>query len=278
MSTTAETFELTRAQAEFYEARFVPALFAGWAPLLVEAAGVGPDGSVLDVACGTGVVARAAAARTGEGGRIVGLDRSPAMLDVARRLLPGAEFHRGDAARLPFADASFDTVLCQASLMFFPEPRTALAEMARVVTPDGTVGLHVWGRLESSPGYLAFVEVAARHAGPEAISLLSSYFVHGDLPALTRLLASAGLDVVATTTRLGAIRSPSVADFVAMEVESTPLVDRLDDATYAAIRADSEEALRPFLTADGVAVPIEGHVVTARRRDRTPRHADHRQA
>jgi ubiquinone/menaquinone biosynthesis C-methylase UbiE len=265
MSATTETFELTRQQAEFYEARFVPALFAEWAPLLVDAAGVVAGRTVLDVACGTGIVARVAASRTGDGGRVVGLDRSQAMLDVAARLLPTAEFRRGDAARLPFEDAAFDTVLCQASLMFFPAPQLALAEMARVVAPGGTVGVQVWGRLESSPGFLAFVEVAARHGGPGTIGLLSSYFVHGDLEHLEGLVRTAGLEVVSTTTRLGAMRYGSIDEFVSTEVESTPLMDRIDEPTYAAIRADAREALVPFVTDGGVRLPIEGHLVIARR-------------
>lgn len=265
MSSTAETFELTEEQAEFYEAQFVPALFGEWAPLLVEAAGVRPGSSVLDVACGTGIVARAAVTRVGDSGRVVGLDRSQAMLNVASRLLPEVEFRLGDAEQLPFEDVSFDTVLCQASLMFFPHPRAALAEMARVAAPAGTVAVQVWGRLESSPGYLPFVEVAARHAGPEAIGLLSTYFLHGDLEELARLCRTAGLDVTSTATRLGAMRYASVDEFVTIEVESTPLIDLIDEQTYGRIRADAREALLPFVSNDGVALPIEGHFVVARK-------------
>lgn len=262
---TTETFELSQEQAEFYEAKFVPALFADWAPLLVEAAGVRPGRSVLDVACGTGIVARAAAARVGPGGTVVGQDRSRAMLDVAARLLPEAEFRLGDAAQLQFADASFDTVLCQAALMFLPDPQAALSEMARVATADGRVGVQVWGRLESSPGYVRFVEVAAEHAGPEAIGLLSTYFVHGDLEGLIRLFGTAGLDVTSTATRLGAMRYDSIDEFVTIEVESTPLIGRIDGHTYADIRADARAALAPFVTDTGVELPIEGHIVVARK-------------
>jgi SAM-dependent methyltransferase len=264
MSDTTEMFELTPEQAESYETRFVPALFAEWAPLLVEAAGVRPGSSVLDVACGTGVVARAAASRLGGHGRIVGLDRAQAMLEVAARLLPEAEFQLGDAGALPFEDATFDTVLCQAGLMFFEDPRAALAEMARVAVPAGTVGVQVWGRLESSPGFRAFVEVAARHAGAEAIGLLSSYFVHGDLEQLARRFVAAGLEITSATTRLGAMRYGSIDECVTTETASTPLIDRIDEDTFARIRRDAARALRPFATDHGVALPIEGHLVVAR--------------
>ncbi|HVL97816.1 MAG TPA: hypothetical protein VM324_00795 [Egibacteraceae bacterium] len=137
--------------------------------------------------------------------------------------------------------------------------------MARVITPQGTVGVQVWGRLESSLGYLPFVEVASRHAGREAIGLLTTYFVHGDLDRLKELFATAGLEVTATTTRLGAMRFDSIDEFVTIEVESTPLGGMLDDATLEAIRADARQALDRFVTDGGVSVPIEGHIVVARR-------------
>jgi SAM-dependent methyltransferase len=187
------------------------------------------------------------------------------MLDVAARLLRDATFHLGDAGRLPFAEGAFDRVLCQASLMFFPDPGAALAEMARVVTPDGRVGVQVWGRLESSSGFLPFVEVAARHAGPDAIGLLTTYFAHGDLDRLIHLFEMVGLEVTSSTTRVGAMRCGSIDEFVTSEVASTPLATRLDPDTYDRIRTDAQQALAPFAGTDGVALPIEGHLVVARR-------------
>ena len=90
MSSTHETFQLTAEAAEVYEAAFVPAFFAQWAPRLLDAAGVGNGHCVLDVACGTGIVARGAADRVGPSGEVVGLDLSDAMLAVARRVGAGA--------------------------------------------------------------------------------------------------------------------------------------------------------------------------------------------
>ena len=102
MTDSVETFQLSVEAAEEYESRFVPALFAEWAPHLVEAAGVAPGQVVLDVACGTGVVARTAADRMGGQGRVVGLDLNEGMLAVAGRLRPDLEWRKGDAADLPF--------------------------------------------------------------------------------------------------------------------------------------------------------------------------------
>src|SRR5215218_11336618 len=114
MTGSTQTFQLSVEAAEVYEARFVPALFAEWAPHLVEAARVAGGQAVLDVACGTGVVARTAADRMGGQGRVVGLDLNEGMLTVAGRLRPDIEWRQGDAADLPFEAGSFDAVLCQA--------------------------------------------------------------------------------------------------------------------------------------------------------------------
>lgn len=267
MSSPVETFQIGADAAEAYESKFVPAIFGEWAPHLVDAAGVAAGQAVLDVACGTGVVAREAAGRVGEGGRVVGVDLNPAMLAVARRLRPDVEWRQADAAELPFADGSFDSVLCQSALMFFPDLARALGEMARVTTAKGTVAVQVWGSLESQPGYGPFVEVAARHAGPEAVHLLSAYWMLGDLDALTERFEAAGLRVTATRTRLGTARFDSIDEMVATEVESTPLAARISEETYRRILEDSREALAQFRTADGRAeVPIAGHLITARRR------------
>ncbi len=266
MTGSVETFQISLDAAEAYESKFVPALFGEWAPHLVDAAGITPGHTVLDVACGTGVVAREAADRLGGRGRVVGVDLNDAMLTVARRLRPDIDWRQGDASKLPFDEVSFDVVLCQAALMFFPDRAQALREMARVAADRGTVALQVWAGLDAQPGYGPFVEVAARHAGPEAIDLLSAYWVLGDLDLLRALLDAAGLEVIATSTRTGTARFESIDELVKIEVEGTPLVDRIDDEVYRRILNDSRDALAPFLTAEGkAAIPITGHVVTAKK-------------
>jgi SAM-dependent methyltransferase len=267
MQNASETFRLSAAAAEMYESRFVPALFAEWAPRLIELAAVAPGQAVLDVACGTGIVARTVADRQHGHGRVVGLDLNEAMLNVARRVRPEIEWRQGDAARLPFPDRAFDVALCQMAFMFFPDRRQVLAEMARVVTAGGTVAFSVPSRLDAQPAYAPFVAMAARHAGPEALGLLSAYFASGDLDELRGLVAAAGLSVAASRTHMGAVRCPSVDAFVAAEVESTPLRERISDEVYARIRDDARELLRPFTRSGGAAeVPLEAHLVVARPR------------
>src|SRR4026209_321228 len=119
--------------AETYERYMVPVLFAPSAERMVELARPRPGQRVLDVGCGTGIVARRAAARGGGHGHITGLDASPGMLAVARaaagREQRSIEWREGRAEALPFSDGEFDLVLCQYALMFFTAPSAALAEM-----------------------------------------------------------------------------------------------------------------------------------------------------
>ena len=137
-----ESFQIPIEAAEAYEATFVPAFFAQWAPILCDAAGIGAGHTVLDVACGTGIVARVAAERAGAA-QVTGVDLNEAMLTVARRVRADIDWRHGDAAALPLAGRSFDAVLCQMALMFFPDRIGALREMARVAAPSGTVAVLV---------------------------------------------------------------------------------------------------------------------------------------
>ena len=235
--------------AEEYERSFVPAFFAQWAPLVCDAAGLGVGDQVLDVACGTGIVARTAAERVGPAGRVTGVDLNPAMLEVARRVRPDLDFRQADAAALPFAAHHFDAVLCQMALMFFPDRDRAIAEMGRVVREDRPVVLLVPADLRDQPGFTPFAEVVSRHAGPTAVELVGSYFTCGDPDELSATIVAAGLTVQGVSRHDGIYRAPSVEAMVRTEVESTPLIERIDEDTYARIRADAVPALAPFTAA-----------------------------
>jgi ubiquinone/menaquinone biosynthesis C-methylase UbiE len=264
---TPETFEIPIETAELYETKFVPALFADWAPHVVEMGDVTAGQSVLDVACGTGIVARTAAARVGPQGRVVGVDLNPAMLTVADRVCRDVELRRADVADLPFDPGTFDAALCQMALMFFPDRQRAIGEMGRVVKPDGTVVVMVPSRLDAQPAYRLLVELAAHHAGPEAVAMLSAYWVCGDLDELCQTVRSAGLEVLSTRTRMGTARFDSIDEFVAVEVESTPVRERLTDGEYDTLRREAHDVLAGFTAPDGTAqIPIEGHLLAARPR------------
>jgi SAM-dependent methyltransferase len=266
MGRAVETFQLGLDEARAYEQTFVPGFAEPCARLLVDAADLRAGQSVLDVACGTGIVARLAAPRVGSSGRVVGTDLNDAMLTVAGQVRPDLRWEQADAAAQPFADAEFDAVLCSLGLMFFPDRGRALREMARVCRPGGTLGVLVPGPLAGCPGYVPFTEVVTRHAGPEAAGLLGSYFSLGDLTALAGLLADAGLSIQCTATPTLVVSFGTVDDFVAAEVGATPLASLLTDEQYQGILADTRLAMQPWIDENGIAAgPIELNVVTARR-------------
>src|SRR5262249_54504818 len=136
--------------ATAYETLFVPALFQQWAPMIADAAKIKIGDRVLDIACGTGVLAREAAARTGQSGHVAGLDPHAGMLAVARGLSPEIAWREGTAEALPFPDCTFDVVVCQFGLMFFSDRDKAIHEMLRVMVPGGRCAVAVWDAVEKA--------------------------------------------------------------------------------------------------------------------------------
>jgi ubiquinone/menaquinone biosynthesis C-methylase UbiE len=161
----AERGQVTANAAEVYEEFFVPALFREWADRVADAAAVGPGARVLDVACGTGALTRAVAARVGARGAAIGLDVNADMLAVARRKAPALEWRQGRAEAFGFDSGRFDAVVSQFGLMFFEDRRAALAEMMRVLRPGGRLAVAVWDALERTPGYGAVTLLLQRLFG-----------------------------------------------------------------------------------------------------------------
>lgn len=261
-----ETFQLDHEQAKAYDDLFVPALFGQWAPQLVDCARVRQGQSVLDVACGTGVVARTAREVVGPEGRVVGVDLNPAMLEVAREARPDLEWVLGDAEDLPVDDAQFEVALCQSALFFFADPGRAVTEMARVVVPGGVVALQTYAPLSEQPAYGPFVEVVAGHAGPEARTLLGTYWSQGAVDGLLGLASAAGLSLIESRSSLGEAVFPSAAAVAHTEIQATPLADRIAPGTYARIVADTEQLLGGYADHSGtVRVPIRATLLAVRK-------------
>jgi SAM-dependent methyltransferase len=197
---------------------------------------------------------------------VVGVDLNQAMITVARRVRGDIDWRQGDVASLPLGDRSFDAVLCQMALMFFPDRIGALREMARVAALTGTVAVLVPAGLDAQPAYGPFVDVAAQQAGREARFLLNTYFSCGDLEELSDLFGQADLRVTAVGTHCGTARFPSVDALVTTEVESTPLGERISAEVYDRIKHGAREVLTPFTAADGtLTAPFKVHVVAAQR-------------
>jgi SAM-dependent methyltransferase len=257
--------------AEAYERQLVPAMFAPWATVLLDLADVRAGEHVLDVACGTGVVTRLAAARVGSGGRVVGLDVNAAMLAVARALpaMGGApiEWLEASALEVPLPDAAFDVVLCQQGLQQFPDRTAALREMRRVLAPGGRLAASVWGRIEGSPGMAALVSALERHVGLEAANNRRAPFALGDADEIRGLLAGAGFRDIEVRTLVETARFRSPEELVEAQLTATPLstLGSLTDEARRAVARDVRAALRPYLHDGDLAVPMEAHLALAGR-------------
>jgi len=255
------------AAAEAYEGLHVPALMGAWAPRVLDAARVAAGDRVLDVACGTGIVAREALGRVGADGHVAGVDLGAGMLAVAERIAPEITWRQGPADALPFDDASFDVVTCQFGLMFFPDREAALAEMQRVLAPGGRLSVAVWDRLENSEPYASEVAILERMAGSAAADALRAPFVLGDREALVDLFRRAGVARVEITTQRTTARFPSVRTLVEADLRGwLPIMGvALDEARIEEILAACERELAAFVAEDGCAVfQAPGHVVTGR--------------
>ena len=256
--------QVNRTAAEIYETFFLPALFAEWPDRVADAAAIGAGQRVLDVACGTGVLARTAATRTGAAGSVVGIDVNEGMLAVAQRIAPDIEWRQGVAEALPYAPHSFDAVVSQFGLMFFTDKRAALAEMARVLRPSGRLAVAVWASLEETPGYAAMVGLLQRLFGDEAANGLRAPYSLGDVPALHALCRDAGLPQAQITTYTGTARFSSIQSWVYTDIKGWTLADAIDDEQYARLLQEAETVLRPFVDAGGaVAFPAPAHIITA---------------
>lgn len=258
--------QVQRSAAEIYEQFFLPALFAQWGEPMMKAAQVGPGQQVLDVACGTGILARTAVSHVQPNGRIVGLDVNEGMLSVAQKQTSAVEWRPGQAEALPFEDGSFDAVVSQFGLMFFADRQQALAEMVRVLKRNGRLAVAVWDSLENTPGYAAVVALLARLFGTEVAEGLRSPYVLGDKTELAALFTQLPLANLQIETQPGTARFPSMADWMFTDIRGWTLADVIDDAQFELLLREAEAVLRPFCNPDGtVQFNAPAHIVTAQK-------------
>lgn len=257
-----------------YQRYLVPAVTAKWAIVLADRTGLRPGERVLDVACGTGAVARVAAERIGEMGHVSALDINPDMLTVGRSLPPviGApiDWYEGSALALPFAAGAFDAVLCQLGLQFFPDRPTALREMRRVVGPTGRIALSVYGPIEHNPATNALAGALDRKVAPGASAAKRTEHALADRDALARLVAEAGFANVSIVTDQITVSMASPAEYVRIQLTGTPLARLFADTADAErqrvlneVTADVETALAPYTNASGLHFPQEAYHVLA---------------
>jgi ubiquinone/menaquinone biosynthesis C-methylase UbiE len=248
----SEALSVARSPAKVYDECFVPALFQQWGGIVSEIAGITSGQRVLDVACGTGALAMAAAERAGSSGAVVGLDVNDEMLAVARRKRTAIEWKSGRAEALPFADASFDRVVSQFGFMFFEDHTAALHEMMRVLRPNGRLAVAVCDALDHSPGYAVLAELLHRLFGHPVAEAFRAPFLLGDVEKLLFFCREADIANAVIKRHDGRVHFDSVASLVSTERACVwTLGGLLDDSQFERLLNSAQESLRPFVAADG---------------------------
>jgi ubiquinone/menaquinone biosynthesis C-methylase UbiE len=255
---------------ELYERYLVPAITSVWASDLLDRISPKRGDVVLDVACGTGVVARLTEQR-GLASRVVGLDLNTAMLAIARSKSPQIEWIEGSALDLPFDADSFDIVLCQLGLQFFPDRLLGLREMVRVLKPGGRAGFSVYSGIEKTPAAYAFVQALDQHLGEEASRTKRSEHLSCDAREIADWAKQAGFDIVDVTAVTKQIKFPSMLDYVRFQLTATPMAGLLKnkealerERLIASISDDAASRLEDSMLAGGTLIfPQQSFVAIA---------------
>jgi SAM-dependent methyltransferase len=253
---------------ELYDTHLVPLIFEPYAVDLARRLRERPVTRVLEIAAGTGVVTRALASALPANVPIVATDLNQAMLDRAAAVgtARAVEWRQADAMQLPFPDASFDVVVCQFGVMFFPDKVRAFAETRRVLRPGGAFVFNAWDRIEENE--LADEVLAALAsvfpADPPRFMARTPHGYH-DTGAIAADLAAAGfaaspaIETVAARSRAASARIPAVAYCQGTpwrnEIEARD-ASRLGEATDAAAEAIARRFGRGAIDAK-----IQAHVV-----------------
>ncbi len=265
---TEENLKAQIDAAMAYEAVHVPALFRQWATRLLDEVQLQPGDRVLDLACGTGVLAREAAFRLGGAGGVVGVDPAPGMLAAAKRLGPGIEWRAGSAEDIPLPEGAFDHVFSQFGMMFFTDPMRAVEEMHRVLAPRGHLVVAVWDRVQAFPLYDDLMQLLKSRAGDDAAAALNAPFRLGDEQQFAKLFNHPGLHMDAVKTRQGTARFANLNAVVEAELRGwLPLMGvQLDEALIESILSEAADALAQYVTAEGrVEFSSSAHMIHGRK-------------
>ncbi len=262
--------------AEMYEDYFVPAMFNPWATILLRHAAPQAGERVLDVACGTGIVARQVAPSVGLKGQVTALDMNQSMLAVARALpIPsGAAIHwqEGNAMELPFPENTFDLVLCQHGLQFFPDRICAVREMRRVLKPQGRALAIVLQHLAKHSVFEALMKSVATHLALPITAVMTP-FVISDPEELRNIFTAAGFKNVEIQHASTTVRFPDPKRFVSLAVISSaaaiPAFTQLGIPERAAllesVSADVESIISQYHDDEYVSFPMYANIAVATR-------------
>lgn len=253
---------------EMYEHWLVAPLFRPFAEVALVDVGLIPGDRLLDIACGTGILARIALERSGGAGRIVGVDINPGMLAVARARAPEIDWREGNASALPLADGEqFDIVACHQGLQFFPDKPAAASQMRRALAKGGRLAVATWRPDREMPFLCELRKVAERHLGP----IVDPRYSSGEAASVEALLASAGFEdvcfrVLSRTIRfeqgMPFVRMNAMA-FVGVSAAGKAMGDEERNAMVETIVSDSMPVLKAWSNGEALIFEATTNLVTA---------------
>lgn len=258
--------ELALEAGRGYEELFVPALFGPWTTHVGIGAELAVGHRVLDVACGTGVLARHALAIVGNTGKVMGLDPAPGMIAVAKEIEPRIDWVLGSAEHLPFDDDAFNSIISQFGFMFFQDRGKAAREMHRVVKRGGRVAVAVWHGPDRNPAYRDIAALLDEQLSQAAGDAVRMPFRLGNPDEFARILAQAGFEEISSETKVEQARFPSTRTMVEAELRGwLPIFDiHLDEEQIADVLEKSETKLSTYAVSAGEAVfPTSAYITTA---------------
>lgn len=266
------SWKLKTGGPELYEQYIVRMWMAEWAHILIHACDIGQGRRILDVACGTGIVARNAAALVGSGGRVVGLDTNEGMIRVARKCAiqegrPKIEWYQNDVCHMPFSNGEFDIVVCQQGLQFFPDRKAALREMARVLVPGGRLAVSIWSNLDRFRFLADILDIVGRYCKAGSRDMFrvscSSFTCHEDL---WKLVHEAGFCNIHIRTEVKIARYPSLAEFLPAYLSLTPFaadIASMSEEELTCMFTRTMKALEVYQDNNSLAIPSENNIITA---------------
>ncbi len=246
------------ADAETYDTYLVPALFEPWSRELINRSKVWKGDRVLDIACGTGIVACRIA---GTGATVAAIDLDPDRLEYARRRADdegvSIKWIEGNAERLPMRQPAFDLVTCQQGLQFMGDKKRVVAEIRRVLAPGGRAVLACWCPIEEQSAFRIVDDIAHQHTGHRHVHPFS----FGDRALLQQLLAGAKFSAVTIERVTRTVRIPQPERFATMAL--TTLGGRSADELAPAI-AEATAALSQLVDGDQLVFPMTSLIAIAR--------------